>query len=136
LLNNEYHNSTKKENYMRFIKSCLIAAGMIVTSSLAFAQPPAGHEMGSEPFMRGTNDNATIPAPPPESTEPHKGKVLQTINSGGYTYVELRKKSGDKVWLAVAAAEIAVGSQQTFTPGMVLRARLLNGLLTRLSSVN
>jgi hypothetical protein len=120
LLNNEYHNSTKKENYMRFFKACLIAAGLIATSSLAFAQPPAGHGMGGEPFMRGTNDNATIPAPPAEPTEPHKGKVLQTISGGGYTYVELRKKSGEKVWLAVTAAEIAVGSQQTFSPGMVM----------------
>jgi hypothetical protein len=117
----EHHNSIKKENYMRYFKTCLIAAGVIVTSSLAFAQPPAGHGMGGEPFMRGTNDTATIPTPSPEPTEPHVGKVLQTINSGGYTYVELRKKSGEKVWLAVTAADIAVGSQQTFTPGMVMR---------------
>jgi hypothetical protein len=113
-------NSVIKENSMRFIKICLIAAGMIATSSLAFAQPPAGHGMGNEPFMRGTNDNATIPAPPPAPAEQHKGKVLQTINSGGYTYVELRKKTGEKVWLAITAAEIAVGSQQTFNPGMVM----------------
>ena len=48
---------------MRFLKACLTAAGMIAASSLAFAQPPAGHG-GGEPFMRGTNDNATIPKPP------------------------------------------------------------------------
>ncbi len=105
---------------MRFIKTCLITAGLMVTTSTVFAQPPAGHGAGNEPFMRGTNDNATIPTPPPEPTEPHSGKVLQTINSGGYTYIELRKKSGEKVWLAVPAAEIAVGSQQTFNPGMVM----------------
>lgn len=105
---------------MRLKKTCLIVAGMLVTSSLAFAQPPAGHGMGGEPFMRGTQDTATIPAAPAEPTEPHKGKVLQTINSGGYTYVELRKKAGDKVWLAVPATEIAVGSQQTFNPGMIM----------------
>lgn len=106
---------------MRFINTCLVAAGIMLTSSLAFAQPPAGHGTGGEPFMRGTNDTATIPTPPPEPTEPHKGKVLQTINSGGYTYIELRKKSGDKIWLAVPATEIAVGSQQTFNPGMVMQ---------------
>lgn len=105
---------------MRFINTCLIVAGMMVTSSLAFAQPPAGHGMAGEPFMRGTNDTATIPKPQADPTEPHKGKVLQTLNSGGYTYVELRKKSGDKVWLAVPATEIAIGSQQTFNPGMVM----------------
>ena len=106
---------------MSFMKTCLIAAGLVVTASFAFAQPPAGHGGGVEPFMRGTNDNATIPAPPPEPTEPHKGKVLQTISSGGYTYVELRKKSGEKIWLAVPATEIAIGSQQTFNPGVVMR---------------
>lgn len=102
---------------MRLIKTCLIAAGLISAVSLAHANPGM---VASEPFMRGTNDNATIPTPPPEPTEPHKGKVLQTINSGGYTYVELRKKSGEKVWLAVPATEIAIGSQQTFNPGMVM----------------
>jgi len=106
---------------MRFMKTCLIAAGMIAASSLAFAMPPAGHGMGDEPFVQGTNDAAVIPTPPPQSNEPHKGKVLQTINSGGYTYVELREKSGEKIWLAVQAAEIAVGSQQTFNPGMIMQ---------------
>lgn len=103
---------------MRFLRACLTAAGVIATASLAFGRPPAGY--GQEPFMRGTNDNATIPAPPANPTEPHKGKVLQTIKSGGYTYVELKKKSGEKIWLAITAAEIPVGSQQTFTPGMVM----------------
>src|SRR5690349_3005881 len=103
---------------MRLILISLVAAALISSTSAVFA---GGHGGGAEPFMRGTNDNATIPAPPPESTEPHTGKVLQTINSGGYTYVELREKGGKKVWLAVTAAEIAVGSQQTFSPGMVMR---------------
>ena len=113
--------NSEKENYMIFIRTCLMTTGLILTASPAFAQPPAGHGMGGgEPFMRGTNDNATIPAPAPDPTEPHKGKVLQAITSGGYTYVELKKKSGEKVWLAVTAAEIAIGSQQTFNPGMVM----------------
>jgi len=106
---------------MRFILLSFVAAALAVTTTAAFAQKPAGHGGGMEPFARGTNDNATIPAPPAEPAEPHTGKVLQTINSGGYTYVELRKKDGKKVWLAVTAAEIAVGSQQTFSPGMVMR---------------
>lgn len=105
---------------MRFILISLVAAALAVTASVSFAQKPAGHDKGNEPFMRGTNDNATIPEPAAEPTEPHTGKVLQTMVSGGYTYVELRKKDGKKVWLAVPATEIAVGSQQTFNPGMVM----------------
>lgn len=105
---------------MRFVKICLIIAGLTVTASLAFAENPAGHSMGGEPIMRGTNDNASIPTPAPEMTEPISGKVLQTMSSGGYTYIELKKKSGEKLWLAVPAAEIPLGSQQTFNPGMVM----------------
>jgi hypothetical protein len=48
------------------------------------------------------------------------GKVLQTIDGGGYTYVELKQKNGEKIWLAVTAAEIPIGSQQTFSPGMLM----------------
>src|SRR6185369_246400 len=110
---------------MRFILMSLVAAALISSTSAVFA---GGHGGGMEPLMRGTNDNATIPAPPPEPTEPHTGKVLQVINGGGYTYVELREKSGKKIWLAVTAAEIAVGSQQTFSPGMIMRGFESKGL--------
>lgn len=102
---------------MRLVKTVMTAALLAFAATPLFAMPSG---MGSEPFMRGTNDNATIPAPQASPTEPHIGKVLQTISSGGYTYVELKKKSGEKVWLAVPAAEIPVGSQQTFNPGMVM----------------
>jgi hypothetical protein len=106
---------------MRFILMSLVAAALAVSASVSFAQMSGGHGGQMAPFTRGTNDNATIPAPPPEPAEPHTGKVLQVINGGGYTYVELREKDGKKVWLAVTAAEIPVGSQQTFNPGMIMR---------------
>jgi hypothetical protein len=103
-----------------FAVSCIIAA--ITAGSLpAMAMPSGGHGDGmTTPFMLGTNDNASIPAPPKEPTEPHTGKVLKVINSGGYSYIELKKKSGEKIWLAITAAEIPVGSQQTFNPGMIM----------------
>jgi len=34
--------------------------------------------------------------------------------------VQLKKKSGEKVWIAVPDAQIEVGSQQTFNPGMLM----------------
>jgi len=34
--------------------------------------------------------------------------------------VECKKKNGEKIWLAVTAAEIPIGSQQTFNHGMVM----------------
>lgn len=105
---------------MRLTATCSIAAVVALFAAVPFAGA-AGHGQGNAPHMRGTNDNATIPAPAAKPDEPLTGKVLQTISGGGYTYVELRKKSGDKVWIAVTSADLTVGSQQTFNPGMVMR---------------
>ncbi len=105
---------------MRFLAASCITAALAITPVLATAQPPAGHGGGMEPVMLGTNDNATIPAPAQPPEKPHVGKVLRVINSGGYTYVELKQTGGEKIWLAVTAAEIPVGSQQTFNPGMAM----------------
>lgn len=97
------------------VLSLLLPAIVLATE----AATPAGHPSTGEPILRTTADTATIPAPP-EPTEPHKGKVVQILNSGGYTYVLLKKKSGEKVWLAVPETKIEVGSQMTFNPGMVM----------------
>ena len=96
----------------------ILAALCLLVPGYAFCaeEPamPAGHGGGpAEPAIRGTADTG-------ELKEPHKGKVVQIINSGGYTYVELKKKGGEKIWLAVTAVEIPIGSQQTFNPGMVM----------------
>ncbi len=53
--------------------------------------------------------------------EPLSGKVLQTMDSGGYTYVYIQKKDGEKVWVAATATPITVGSQVTFKGGMEMR---------------
>jgi hypothetical protein len=55
------------------------------------------------------------------TVEPLSGKVLQTMDSGGYTYLHIQKKDGEKTWVAVAATPIAVGSQVTFKGGMEMR---------------
>lgn len=38
-----------------------------------------------------------------------KAKVTQTMNSGGYTYVEAADDKGQKVWLALPEMKVAVG---------------------------
>ncbi|MEI7818016.1 MAG: hypothetical protein WCI45_12590 [Desulfuromonadales bacterium] len=64
-----------------------------------------------------------VAAPAPESVsqpgaELLSGKVLQTMDSGGYTYVYIQKKDGEKIWVAATATPIAVGSQVSFKGGM------------------
>jgi len=47
------------------------------------------------------------------------GKVVETMNSGGYTYA-LVEKEGAKTWVALPKSIIGVGDEITCQPGMVM----------------
>ncbi len=44
------------------------------------------------------------------------GKVTETMNSGGYTYV-LLEKDGEKTWIAVPQMKVTKGQTLSFKPG-------------------
>lgn len=44
------------------------------------------------------------------------GKVVETLNSGGYTYVAL-EKAGKKTWVAIPETSVEVGRELSFKPG-------------------
>ncbi len=46
------------------------------------------------------------------------GKVVETMNSGGYTHLDL---GGQKSWAAIPTTEIKVGEKLAVNPGMVMR---------------
>lgn len=47
------------------------------------------------------------------------GKVVETMNSGGYTYVCL-ENGGKKTWVALPQTKVSVGQQLSCQPGMVM----------------
>jgi hypothetical protein len=47
------------------------------------------------------------------------GRVIQTMDSGGYTYA-LVDGGGSKTWVALPKSRIAVGNEITCQPGMVM----------------
>ena len=70
------------------------------------------------------------PVPPPEmkvekaeaslNSSSRSGKVVETMNAGGYTYVSL-EKDGKKTWIAIPPTEVKVGQEVTFQPGAEMR---------------
>ena len=48
------------------------------------------------------------------------GKVVQTMDSGGYTYVQIENK-GVKTWVACSKTKVVKGQDITFAPGMEMR---------------
>lgn len=62
------------------------------------------------------------------------GKVLETMNSGGYTYVRL-DQNGKKIWLAIPEANVVKGRKMSFAPGSEMvnfESRTLNRTFDRI----
>lgn len=99
-------------------KTVLLSVSLVMLlGTTTFAAKPPGHPSPSaDPTAQAISDAA-----PPQSAEPLSGKVLQTMNSGGYSYIFLEKKNGNKVWVAVPESQVKVGDQLSFKPGLEMR---------------
>ena len=81
-------------------------------------------------FVSASGCNSTkkdAPAPqaqPTVNTAPAgislSGKVVETMDSGGYTYVSL-EDNGKKTWVAIPATAVKVGQLVTCQPGMEMK---------------
>ncbi|MEA2116670.1 MAG: OB-fold nucleic acid binding domain-containing protein [Thermodesulfobacteriota bacterium] len=52
--------------------------------------------------------------------KPIKGKVLETMDAAGYTYIQVDASEG-KVWVAIPQSKIEVGQEVLANPGMVMK---------------
>lgn len=87
---------------------------------------PEGHpSVPGTPAAPGTpgavNPHANMKAQEIPAGVGKKGKVVQTMNSGGYTYVEAADEKGAKTWLAMPEVKVNAGDAIEFpdTPPMV-----------------
>lgn len=71
-------------------------------------------------------------APPKEV--PLSGKVLETMDSGGYTYL-LLQNGPEKVWVAIPLTKVTVGEQLTLKPGFVMKDFTSKGLKRKFDKV-
>ncbi|MDQ7788178.1 MAG: hypothetical protein RDU01_11280 [Thermodesulfovibrionales bacterium] len=60
---------------------------------------------------------ADQPAENTKNTSSLSGKVVETMDSGRYTYVYL-EKNDKKLWLAVPKMKVVVGQNMSFKPGI------------------
>lgn len=95
----------------RFL-ALILAAGVVAGAGVVFAAPPK------------TGSTAPAPKTPPVSQATQdagelSGKVVETMDAGGYTYVCLEKNK-KKTWVAVPQTKVAMGSTMSFQPGAVM----------------
>jgi membrane protein implicated in regulation of membrane protease activity len=72
----------------------------------------------SAPAFPGAQAQPAAPASAPAMTAT-KGTVVETMNSGGYTYLNI-DNGGQKTWAAVPNTEIKVGQEVEVAPGMTM----------------
>jgi hypothetical protein len=92
-------------------------------------QPASPHgEMPPAQMPQGANPHAGLkPMVIPEGAG-HKGKVLETMNAVGYTYVQV-EENGQKLWIAVMETKVKPGDIVEFpdSPPMInFKSKALN----------
>jgi hypothetical protein len=89
----------------------LLAAGYLI---LAGSNASASTEKEKATSTPPASSADKVSAGPAEGAL--SGKVVETMNSGGYTYVCLEKK-GKKTWVAVPEMKVSVGQEIALQPG-------------------
>jgi hypothetical protein len=108
----KYSGLSRNEDYMKnslFLSVSLWA--LMAANALAAITPvtPAGHPTMDQPAASSMVTS--------QQSEPLNGKVIETMNSGGYSYIFIEKKDGEKVWVSVPETQVKVGSHLSFKPG-------------------
>ncbi|MCM0083751.1 GW dipeptide domain-containing protein [Geomonas sp. Red32] len=110
------------------IKTPGSAAAPEAAKEAAPAAAPAGLPSGHPKI-----DAAKASAEPPRAPEPAPavtpltGKVVESLDAGGYTYLNV-EKDGVKKWVAIPQAKIAVGEEVALSPGMTMSNFVSKGL--------
>jgi hypothetical protein len=115
---------------------------LLVIAALAFAgckekpkteapQQPAGMPAQGQmpPGQPGVDPHAGMKAQEIPAGAGQKGKVTQTMNSGGYTYVEAANDKGEKLWMALPEFKVKVGDTIEYPvapPMMNFQSKTLN----------
>ncbi len=79
---------------------------------VAQAEPPPGH-----PSVGEAHDHLQIPL----NELSHQGRVLQSIPSNDYVYLEVSRAEGGNLWLAAPRAAVPVQSYIRYGDGAVMK---------------
>jgi hypothetical protein len=91
----------------------LITIGMLGVLTFvvagAYASPQKASPASVTDTSSGTDESSSL-----------SGKVVETMNAGGYTYVRIQK-NGKKIWVAVPETQVTVGQKISFVPGQEMK---------------
>lgn len=104
------------------MKSFVFAMLLGCTTAALADDLPAGHPSVRDAFEAAGTQTGTVSAP-----LPNQGKVISTMQSMGYTYIEV-EQDGKNLWLAVPKVELEDGSQIRYGHGLLMSKFYSKGL--------
>lgn len=104
---------------MQMKKFCCLLSSLALAVSL-ISCGDQNSEKTSQPKV--STQKQTEIAPKAVASKPNglSGKVLETFDSGGYTYVRVDSDTGEK-WVAAPQAQVTVGEDASFADGQVMQ---------------
>jgi hypothetical protein len=108
------------------------------TEAPAAGAPAAAPAAGAPAAAPGGDPHAGMKAQEIPAGAGKKAKVTQTMNSGGYTYVEAADEKGAKTWLALPEIKVKVGDSIEYpeTPPLAnFQSKTLNKTFEKISFI-
>lgn len=103
---------------MQMKKFCCLLCCLALTLSVVSCSDQGSEKANQQKI---STQKQTAPTPQAVVEKPSlSGKVTETFNSGGYTYVRLDSSMGEK-WVAIAQTDVAVGEEVSFADGQVMK---------------
>ena len=107
------------------MKRILIAGSMVIGGVLVSGSSwGAGHTITDmTPFLAATSAKGgslkSVDTKQVEPPGPISGKIIQTMDSGGYTYLLIDSK-GERIWAAISSSPVSMGQMVTVKPGSTM----------------
>ncbi len=101
-------------NFSVYLRGLLIIVPICMISITTFAKDDT---MSDEQHGLKTGRLQRVSKPKADNRPPQlSGKIVETMNSGGYTYL-LLEKEGKQTWAAVTEMDVSVGQEISLEPG-------------------
>lgn len=103
---------------MEMKKICCFLSG----AALVFGLSACGNDHKTTSESAPASESSAVAEAPAAPSTPGaiSGKVLETMDASGYTYVSLDDGSGKEIWAAIPKSVVAVGEEVTLQGGSVM----------------
>jgi hypothetical protein len=104
------------------MKRFILVVGACVLVMIIAVGCDSGKKGASQPGSPTPGYQGQPAAPMAQSAadDPLSGKIVETMNAGGYTYVCL-ENNGKKTWIAMPLTQVKIGQQVSCQPGAVMK---------------